>query len=116
MYVQLQYSLQVSQWNRSPNAPETKVTFHTFQTIRNIRSATSRFWTLDRLLHKPKRLIQESKTGRPLMVPGCLPSEEFRYSHFANGLKRRVGDQSKPSMSLQDRQVRWIDGSMPRWT
>ncbi len=108
MWAQLRYSLQPSKWKRNPNTPLDTVKSGS---IRALRSAASQFWALDLMLNNPQHLTTDAK-DRPLLVAGCSPTDELSYSFFTDGMRRRLGDESKPSQALLDQHVRWIDVQM----
>lgn len=53
--------------------------------------------------------------GRPMLVEGCSPTDELGCAFFTNGMRRRLGDNTVPSVALLTllaQHVRWIDRQM----
>jgi hypothetical protein len=108
MWVQEKYALSKPKWQRNKNSPLSTIKF---ATVRGIRSAASQYWSWDQLLNNPERLMTDDK-GRPILVEGCSPTDELGYVFFTDGMRRRLGNHSVPSVALLDQHVRWIDRQM----
>jgi hypothetical protein len=104
MWVQEQYSLYPSEWRRRHSDLEATVKFGS---IRAIRSTASHFWIWDLLLTQPDKLTLGFK-DRPTMVHGCSPTDEIGYTFFMDGMRRRAGDNPKPSAVLLLHHILWM--------
>ena len=105
MWAQERYSLYPARWKRYSNSPSSTVVFGS---IRGLRSAAAQFYALDLVTANPDRIMMDAKS-RPVVVQGCLPTDDLGYSHFTSGMKRRIGEHSQPSTALLERHVKWID-------
>jgi hypothetical protein len=104
MWAQERYSLYPSEWRRRYSDLEATVKFGS---IRAIRLAASHFWIWDLLLTQPDKLTLGFK-DRPTMVHGCSPTDEIAYTFFTDGMRRRVGDNPKPSAVLLLHHILWM--------
>jgi hypothetical protein len=105
MWAQERYSLFPSEWRKKNSALEKSVTFGT---IRGIRSAAAHFWIWD-LLHTHSNKLTLGFRDRPTIVNGCSPTDKVAYTYFTDGLKRRMGDNPKPSTVLLLEHMIWLD-------
>jgi hypothetical protein len=105
MWAQERYSLYPAEWRRRHSDLEEPVKFGS---IRAIRSAASHFWIWDLLLTQPEKLTLGFK-DRPTLVAACSPTDEIAYTYFTDGMRRRVGDNPKPSAVLLLHHVLWLD-------
>lgn len=105
MWAQERYSLYPAEWRRRNSDLEKAVTFGS---IRAIRSAASHFWIWDLLLTQPEKLTLGFK-DRPTVVSGCSPTDEIAYTYFTDGMRRRVGDDPKPSAVLLLHHIIWME-------
>jgi hypothetical protein len=94
MWAQERYSLYPSDWRKKHSLAEEVVKFGT---VRALHSAAAHFWMWDLLLTRPNRLTLGFR-DRLTVVDGCSPTDEVAYTYFADGMRRRVGDNLKPSM------------------
>lgn len=104
MWAQERYSLYPSDWYLRAGTHDTTVKFGS---IRALRSAASHFWILDLLHTKPSKLTLGYK-DRPLVVEGCSPTAEAAVTYFSDGLRRRLGDNPKPSVVLLIHHMQWL--------
>jgi hypothetical protein len=104
MWAQERYSLYPAEWRRRNLDLEKAVTFGS---IRAIRSAASHFWIWDLLLTQPEKLTLGFK-DQPTVVSGCSPTDEIAYTYFTHGMRRRVGDDPKPSAVLLLHHIIWM--------
>lgn len=105
MWAQERYSLYPSEWRKkNSNLADTIK----FGTIRGLRSAAAHFWIWDLLHTNPDKLTLGFR-DRPMVVHGCSPTDEVAYTYFTDGLKRRLGDNPKPSTVLLLDHMIWID-------
>jgi hypothetical protein len=105
MWAQERYSLYPSDWYLRAGARETTVKFGS---IRALRSAASHFWILDLLHTKPSKLTLGYK-DRPVVVESCSPTDEAAVTYFTDGLRRRLGNNPKPSVVLLIQHMQWLD-------
>jgi hypothetical protein len=105
MWAQERYALYPARWRRNQKEASETVKFGT---IRALRSAASHHWVWDLLHTRPHRLTTGHK-NKPIVVDGCSPTDELAFTFFADGMKRRLGDHSKPAVPLLDCHVRWMD-------
>ena len=106
MWAQERYSLYSACWKRYSNSPSSTVVFGS---IRGLRKAVAQFYALDLVTANPDRIMMDANKSRPVVVQGCLPTDDLGYSHFTSGMKRRIGEHSQPSTALLERHVKWID-------
>jgi hypothetical protein len=104
MWAQERYSLQPSTWKRSSNTSSGTVAY---VTIRGLRSAASQFFALDLINSDPLKLIADHQS-RPMTVPNCSPTDELPFTWFSDGMRRRLGDDSKPSTALLHHHIKWM--------
>jgi hypothetical protein len=105
MWAQERYSLYPARWRRHASGLES---FVKFATVRGLRSAASHHWLWD-LLHTLPAQLTSGFRDKPLVVSGCSPTDELAYTIFTDGMKRRLGDHSRPSVALLDQHVTWMD-------
>jgi hypothetical protein len=105
MWAQERHSLHPARWKRYSNSPSSAVVLGS---IRGLRSAAAQFYALDLVTANPDRIMMDAKS-RPVVVQGCLPTDDLGCSHFTSGMKRRIGEHSQPSTALLERHVKWID-------
>jgi hypothetical protein len=104
MWAQERYALYPARWRRNQKEASETVKFGT---IRALRSAASHHWVWDLLHTRPHRLTTGHK-NKPIVVDGCSPTDELAFTFFADGMKRRLGDHSKPAVPLLDCHVRFL--------
>jgi hypothetical protein len=105
MWAQERYSLFPLEW-RQHNSPLVEPV--KFGSIRGVRSAVSHFWIWDLLLTHPERLTLGYK-DHPMLVEACSPTEEMAYTYFTDGMRRRIGDNPRPSAVLLLEHIVWFD-------
>jgi hypothetical protein len=105
MWAQERYSLFPSEWRRRDSLLAESIKFGS---IRGVRSAASHFWLWDLLLTHPEKLTLGFK-DRPTIVEGCSPTDEISYTYFTDGMRRRLGDNPKPSAVLLLDHILWIN-------
>ena len=105
MWAQERYSLQPSTWKRNSNTPSGSTI--SFVTVRGLRSAASHFFALDLINSDPYKLIADQQ-NRPTTVPNCSPTDELPFTWVSNGMRRRLGDESKPSTALLHPHIQWM--------
>jgi hypothetical protein len=44
-----------------------------------------------------------------MLVEGCSPTEEILYTYFTDGMRRRIGNNPRPSAVLLLEHIVWID-------
>lgn len=81
-----------------------------FSTIRSLWSAASQFFAWDSMVSQPNVSYMDDRK-RVLQLP-CCPTDNLSYTLHAAGMSSRVGNESKPSMALLDRHVRYLDKSL----
>lgn len=80
-----------------------------YNTSWTLRSAVSQFYTWDLQIAYRGQAIRDSQCHGHLMEH-CLPSDELRYSLMSSGMACQMGDNSKPSITLNHSQVLKIVG------
>jgi hypothetical protein len=105
MWAQERYSLYPARWRRHSPGVESSVKF---ATVRGLRSAASHHWIWD-LLHVQPAQLTLGFRDKPTVVTGCSPTDELAYTIFTDGMKRRLGDSSQPSVALLDQHVTWMN-------
>ena len=85
----------------------------TFGTIRQLRSAASQFFAWDMMITNPGSTIMNPKTQQILQIP-CRATDDLSASLFASGLSARIGSETKPSVALLERHVKWLDADFER--
>jgi hypothetical protein len=50
--------------------------------------------------------------GKHLSHQACHPMDSLGVTLFASGLKACIGDESRPSITLLDRHIRWLDNDL----
>ena len=103
MWAQLSYSLQPGR-RRTPEG--TRMTL-SYGTIRQLRSAASQHMAWDMMVRYPGHVYVDQ--GKRVINQACRPTDSLGATMFAAGLKARLGDESRPSVALLDRHVRWLD-------
>jgi hypothetical protein len=104
MWAQQRYALRPGKVRGTETAP----TSVTFATVRGLRSAANQFFAWDLQVAYPDTAMKDS-SSRAVVTPGCLPTDSLAYVYMSTGMRRRLGDESKPSLALLQRHVRWID-------
>jgi hypothetical protein len=104
MWAQERYSLYPARWTRNAATVTSSVAWGS---IRAMRSAASQFFALDLLTAHPEHLVELN--DKPIFVNGCSPTDELSFTHFTAGMKRRIGEHSKPATPLLESHVRWIE-------
>jgi hypothetical protein len=56
----------------------------------------------------PERTIRDPQSRKVYLAAGISPTDAMGYGLMANGMSRRMGDESKPPIALTLRQVLWI--------
>jgi hypothetical protein len=51
----------------------------------------------------------KDSSSRAVVTPDCLPTDSLAYVYMSTGMRRRLGDESMPSLALLQRHVRWRD-------
>jgi hypothetical protein len=108
MWAQLSYSLQTG---RRLSTDGSRMTL-TYSTIRQLRSAASQYMAWEMMIRYPGSVYMDQ--GKRLIQQTCRPTDSFGATMFASGLKARIGDESRPSVALLDRQIRWLDMDLNR--
>ena len=80
-----------------------------YNTARALRAGIGQFYSYDLQGSDMERVMLDRRHNAVLKVPGCLPTATLAYTYMAEGMSRRLGDQSRPSVALLDRHIRWID-------
>jgi hypothetical protein len=104
-WAQLRYSLYPNDWHKR-NADRARTI--TYGTIRSLRSAASHIWLWDWLITEPDHITAGFR-DKPTLVARCNPTDELSYTYFADGQRRRIGDQPKPSAVLLLSHILWIE-------
>jgi hypothetical protein len=104
MWAQQQYSLRPGRARGSEPAPACI----TFASVRGLRSAANQYFSWNLQVSNPETAMNET-ASRAVLTPGCLPTDSLAYVYMSNGMRRRMGDESKPSLALLQRHVQWID-------
>lgn len=112
MWAQQHYSLQQSRWKRSKGGTEDAARV-TFATVRGLRSAASLFHKLDMLTAHPGKVYMDPN-NRVMTTNDVSPTDELGYTMMNTGMKNRLGTESKPSVALMDRHIRYLDSSLRR--
>jgi hypothetical protein len=110
MWAQERYSLYPARWKQNSDTSTATVVWNTIQAL---RSAAGHFFALDLLTAHPEFLVADQH-DQPILVKGCSPTDELAYSHFTAGMKRRVGEHTKPATPLLERHIKWIDDLVER--
>ena len=103
------YSLQPSKWKKKHSTDIA--TTVTYNTVRSLRSAASFFLKLDLMTAFPGKVITDN-AERPVVTMGCLATDELPFTLMSNGMARRLGTESRPSIALQAVHVRWLNDSL----
>ena len=106
MWAQLSYSLQPGR-RRTPDG--TRLTL-SYGTIRQLRSAASQYMAWDMMVRYPGHVYMDQ--GKRVIHQACRPTDSLGATMFASGMKARLGDESRPSVALLDRHVRWLDSDL----
>ena len=85
----------------------------TFGTVRQLRSAASQFFAWDMMVCHPGSAVLDTKANRMLRIP-CRITDDFSAGLLATGMGARIGNETKPSVALLERHVRWIDNDLDR--
>jgi hypothetical protein len=104
MWAQQHYSLRPG--TRRGTAPASDGI--TFAAVRGLRSAANQFFSWDLLQAHPETSTKDS-ASRAVVTLGCLPTDSLGFAFMSNGMRRRLGDASKPSKAILHRHVQWID-------
>jgi hypothetical protein len=105
MWAQERYSLYPADWRKKHAILEETLKFGT---VRGLRSAASHFWTLDLLQTQADKFTFGFK-DRPLIVEACSPTDQAAYTYFTEGMRRRLGDNPRPSAVLTGKHMIWIE-------
>jgi hypothetical protein len=103
MWAQQQYALQTPTTNHTQS--EERIWFGTTQAL---RSAASQFYLWDRQIAHPERTLRDPASRKVYLVDSVSPTNALGYGLMAAGMARRMGDQSKPPITLTLRQVFWV--------
>jgi hypothetical protein len=106
MWAQLSHSLQPGR-RRAPEG--TRMTL-ACDTIRQLRSAASQHMAWDTMVRHPGHVHVDQ--GKRVIRQACRPADSLGAALFASGMKARLGDESRPSVALLDRHVRWLDSDL----
>jgi hypothetical protein len=109
MWAQQHYSLQRRTWSRSTATVSPDTDRICFNTVRSMRSAAAMYHTLLTMVENPGKVVPDAGSARPSLVPGCVPTDSIDYAMMTQGMSRRLGTGSTPSMALLARHIQWID-------
>jgi hypothetical protein len=108
MWAQLSYSLQSGRRKTSDGTCMTLA----YDTIRQLRSAVSQYMAWDMMVRFPGNVYMDQ--AKRIIHQACRPTDSLGATLFASGLKARIGSESRPSVALLDRHVRWLDADLDR--
>ena len=109
MWAQQHYSLQRRTWSRSTMEVAPDMDRLSFSTVRSMRSAAAMYNTLLTMVENPGQVVRDPGSSRPTLVPGCVPTDGIDYAMMTQGMSRRLGTGSTPSVALMARHIFWID-------
>jgi hypothetical protein len=104
MWAQQRYSLRQGKLRGTELTPASI----TFAAVRGLRNAANQFFAWDLQVAYPDTAMKDA-SSRAVVTPGCLPAVSLVYAYMTSGMTRRLGDESKPSMAILQRHVRWIN-------
>jgi hypothetical protein len=81
-----------------------------YSTVRQLRSAASQYMAWDMMVRFPGKVYMDQ--SKRLIQQPCRATDSFGATMFASGFKARIGDESRPSVALLDRHVRWLDNDL----
>jgi hypothetical protein len=105
-WAQLSYSLQLG---RRKDTEGQRMTL-SYGTIRQLRSAASQYMAWDMMFRHPRSVYLDH--SRHLIQQPCRATDSLGATMFPAGMKARIGDESRPSVALLDRQVRYLDNDL----
>jgi len=82
-------------------------------TIRQLRSAASHYLTWEAMMTHPDQAFLDS-SQRLLHVP-CRATDGLAFTLFTKGMGARVGNETRPSVALLDRHIRFMDAALLRF-
>jgi hypothetical protein len=107
MWAQLSYRLQP----RRRKTPDGARMTLSYDTICQLRSAASQYMAWDMMVRHPGQVYLDQ--GKRVIQQACRPTtDSLGATMFASGMKARLGDESRPSVALLDRHVRWLDADL----
>ena len=82
-----------------------------YGTICQLRSAVSQYMAWDMMVRYPGHVYSMDQ-GKRVIHQVCRPTDLLGATMFASGMKARLGNESRPSVALLDRHVRWLDADL----
>jgi hypothetical protein len=80
----------------------------TIPSVRGLRIAANQILAWDLQVGYPYTAMDDS-SSRAVLTPGCLLTDDsLAYVYMSSGVRRRLGDESKPCRALLHRHVQWI--------
>ena len=108
-WAQLEYSLRPSTVRKEDHEVHTV----RFGSVRPLRSAASQFAAMDWATSRPVDTIYDRRSDQLFQQP-CRFTDSVTNQLFAAGLSTRMGTDSKPSIALLDRHIRYIEEDLDR--
>jgi hypothetical protein len=103
MWLHEAYSLRLSH-RRDPEGQHLTLAM---DTIRQLRSAASQFLSWELMVSRPSGVYMDQQQ-RILEAP-CRSTDSLAFTLFMKGMSARVGNETRPSVPLLDRHVRYMD-------
>ena len=80
-----------------------------FGTSRGLRSAASAWFEWDLMMSRPGEAWIERTERQGRAIDRVLPTAELSYTYVSAGMKRRMGNSSRPSYALRWRHIKFLD-------
>ena len=104
MWAQLSYSFSLGIVVR-PRVPTLS-----YSTICQLWSAASQYMAWDMMVCYLGHVYMDQ--GKRVIQKACRSTNSLGATMFASGMKAGLGDESRPSVALPDRHVRWLDADL----